>query len=89
MPAKNLQNELIEAIKILYQQYTVSVVKFPLMGYFILTCMQFVFDLIVFFIGLAVMGNDYDGNSYVSVLFLTLSSVFMSLDLFYILWVCS
>jgi len=46
-------------------------------------------DMIVFFIALGSFKPDYALESYAGVLLLTLSSVWMSIDLFYILFAAS
>lgn len=57
--------------------------------YFILSCVQFFLDLPAFFFGVAYTTNDFDERSYGGCLCLCMSSVFLSLDLYYILWACS
>lgn len=73
----------------MYKIFNEKIVKLPVMSYFFLTVACFIFDLIVFFVALSYLGNDYDVYSYAATLMLTLSSVWMSLDLFYIIWACS
>lgn len=82
--------ELVEsALKTLFQQYDQPAIVYTTMSYFILTCIQFIFDLITFFVGCSFMKNDYDEYSYAGAMICCLSSVFLSLDLYYILWACS
>lgn len=83
-------DKLLEATGTMYQMYggqKLSVIL--VIVYFVLSCVQFVLDMIVFFYALVYVKNDFDENSYPGALILALSSVFMSLDLYYIIWVLS
>ena len=60
-----------------------------MLAYFILTCLQFVLDLSGFFLGCAIMYGDYNEYSYASALITSMGSVFVSLDVYYIIWVFS
>lgn len=58
--------------------------------YFILTCCCFWCDIINFFRGVALItGNDYYLWSYSACVILIVSSVFVTLDVYYIVWVAS
>ena len=65
-------------------------VKKYVLTYFILTCVCFWLDVINFFRGVALLsGNDYYLWSYSACVLLVVSSVFVTLDVFYIVWVAS
>lgn len=72
-----------------FTKFTENVIKFPVMTYFIVTCLMLIIDTMDFFIGVSFMSNDYLPWSYAGCLILILSSVFMTLDLYYIVWAAS
>lgn len=60
-----------------------------LLAYFILTCISFMFDIVDFFIGVSYLQNGVTEYSYGATCILILSSIFVTLDLYYIIWAVS
>lgn len=60
-----------------------------LIVYFVLTCISLIADLCCFFVGLSLISNYETIFSYPGTFILILSSVFFTLDLFYIIWAIS
>jgi len=90
-PLKNekLPDFLLSASAHMFNTFKDARVTLFVMIYFILTCVCFLFDLIVFFIALGNFKPEVGEESYAGVLLLTVSAVWMSIDLFYILFAAS
>jgi len=89
VPSEEFGQFVTEATKTMVTAYTEKLVNIPIIVYFILTCVMFILDLVVFFVGVSLLSNDFEEYSYGSVMMLTISSVFMSFDLYYIIWATS
>lgn len=57
--------------------------------YAIVTVVCLVLDLIAFFIGVSYFSNDMSEYSYAGVSSVFLAAIFITLDLYYIIWVAS
>ena len=90
-PLKNekLPDFMLNASAHMFNVFKDAKVTLFVMIYFILTCVCFLFDLIVFFIALGNFKPEVGDESYAGVLLLTLSSVWVSIDLFYVLFAAS
>ena len=86
---QDLGEKLNAATETMFKQYNDKLIVIPVIVYFVLTCLQFVLDFVVFCVALAYMSDDVNTESYAAALMLCLSSVFISLDLYYIIWVAS
>ena len=57
------------------------------MIYVILTSVCGILDVIDFFVGVARFGNQFYDNTYGAICILVISSVFITLDMYYAVWV--
>lgn len=86
---EQLGDFLFDATRELIKEYNEGWKKFTMMVFFIVTCVCFIFDITAFFFGIAWMSNNYTAFSYAGCLILCVSSVMVTLDLYYVIWICS
>lgn len=72
-----------------FTRFTENIVKIPLLVYFILTMVMFIADVINFFVGVTFLSNVESEWSYAGCMILILSSIFITLDLYYLVWAAS